>query len=825
MEIIRGAPALSAFRVQKLMEACENAALPVSQIYDEYVHLASLSEPLDDNERLQLETILTYGPAIESHAPQGTLLSVTPRPGTISPWSSKATDIDHNCGLGKVNRLERGIAYYVEASVLTAEQQKLLQGLLHDRMVEVMLPAFEAAEVLFTRTEPAKFSSVNILAEGRRALEVANIKLGLALADDEIDYLIENFVRLKRNPNDIELMMFAQANSEHCRHKIFNADWTIDGEVQLKSLFKMIKNTFEVTPDYVLSAYKDNAAVMTGSVAGRFFPDPDGIYNYHTEPMHILMKVETHNHPTAISPYPGAATGSGGEIRDEGATGRGSKPKAGLSGFTVSNLKIPGFVQPWEGDYGKPDRIVTPLEIMLEGPLGGAAFNNEFGRPAITGYFRTYEQLVSSHNGVEVRGYHKPIMIAGGLGNIREDHVQKGEITIGAKLIVLGGPAMNIGLGGGAASSMASGQSSEDLDFASVQRENPEMERRCQEVIDRCWQLGDTNPIQFIHDVGAGGLSNAFPELVNDADRGGVFNLRNVPSDEPGMSPLEIWCNESQERYVLSVAPENLQQFADICARERAPFAVVGEATAEMHLTLADSHFNNKPIDLPLEVLLGKAPKMSRDVVTAKAVSPALDQTKIELKDAVKRILTLPTVADKTFLITIGDRSVTGLVNRDQMVGPWQVPVADCAVTASSYDSYCGEAMSMGERTPLALLDFDASARMAVAESIMNIAGTDIGSFKRIKLSANWMSPAGHPGEDAGLYQAVKAIGEDLCPELGITIPVGKDSMSMKTAWEDNGTQKTVTSPMSLVITAFGVVQDIRKTVTPQLRSDKGDSA
>ncbi|HBF48526.1 MAG TPA: phosphoribosylformylglycinamidine synthase, partial [Shewanella frigidimarina] len=490
-----------------------------------------------------------------------------------------------------------------------------------------------------------------------------------------------------------------------------------------------------------------------------------------------------------------------------------------------SNLKIPGFVQPWEGDYGKPDRIVTPLEIMLEGPLGGAAFNNEFGRPAITGYFRTYEQLVSSHNGVEVRGYHKPIMIAGGLGNIREDHVQKGEITIGAKLIVLGGPAMNIGLGGGAASSMASGQSSEDLDFASVQRENPEMERRCQEVIDRCWQLGDTNPIQFIHDVGAGGLSNAFPELVNDADRGGVFNLRNVPSDEPGMSPLEIWCNESQERYVLSVAPENLQQFADICARERAPFAVVGEATAEMHLTLADSHFNNKPIDLPLEVLLGKAPKMSRDVVTAKAVSPALDQTKIELKDAVKRILTLPTVADKTFLITIGDRSVTGLVNRDQMVGPWQVPVADCAVTASSYDSYCGEAMSMGERTPLALLDFDASARMAVAESIMNIAGTDIGSFKRIKLSANWMSPAGHPGEDAGLYQAVKAIGEDLCPELGITIPVGKDSMSMKTAWEDNGTQKTVTSPMSLVITAFGVVQDIRKTVTPQLRSDKGDSA
>ncbi|NKF50020.1 phosphoribosylformylglycinamidine synthase [Shewanella sp. WXL01] len=824
MEIFRGAPALSAFRVQKLMEACDSAALPVTNIYAEYVHLADLTAALDDTERQQLERILTYGPAIESHAPQGQLIFVTPRPGTISPWSSKATDIANNCGLDKVTRLERGIAYYVEAGELSSEQQKQLNALLHDRMMEVVLSDFEQASVLFERTEPAKFTSVNILGEGRRALEVANVQLGLALAEDEIDYLVENFIKLNRNPNDIELMMFAQANSEHCRHKIFNADWTIDGEVQPKSLFKMIKNTFETTPEHVLSAYKDNAAVMEGSVAGRFFPDPDGTYNYHTEPMHVLMKVETHNHPTAISPYPGAATGSGGEIRDEGATGRGSKPKAGLTGFTVSNLKIPGFVQPWEGDYGKPERIVTPLDIMIEGPLGGAAFNNEFGRPALTGYFRTYEQQVSSHNGVEVRGYHKPIMIAGGLGNIREEHVQKGEITVGAKLIVLGGPAMNIGLGGGAASSMASGQSSEDLDFASVQRENPEMERRCQEVIDRCWQLGDDNPIQFIHDVGAGGLSNAFPELVDDGGRGGVFDLRNVPSDEPGMSPLEIWCNESQERYVMSVAPENLDKFAEICARERAPFAVVGEATEERHLTLDDSHFDNKPIDLPLEVLLGKPPKMSRDVVSAKAESPALDQSKIALKDAVKRILTLPTVADKTFLITIGDRSVTGLVNRDQLVGPWQVPVADCAVTASSFDSYTGEAMSMGERTPLALLDFDASARMAVAESIMNIAGTDIGSFKRIKLSANWMSPAGHPGEDAGLYEAVKAIGEDLCPELGLTIPVGKDSMSMKTAWEDNGENKTVTSPMSLIITAFGVVQDIRKTVTPELRSDKGDT-
>ncbi|CAM4000815.1 phosphoribosylformylglycinamidine synthase [Shewanella aquimarina] len=824
MEIIRGAPALSAFRVQKLMEACQSTALPVQDIYAEFIHLADLTEALDAGETQQLAKLLTYGPAIEAHAPQGNLYFVTPRPGTISPWSSKATDIAHNCGLNKVKRLERGIAYYVQADNLDDAQQKQLLGLLHDRMVEVVLPDFEQASSLFARTEPAVFTSVDVLGEGKAALEAANVKLGLALAPDEIDYLVENFQRLNRNPNDVELMMFAQANSEHCRHKIFNADWTIDGEVQSKSLFKMIKNTFEKTPDHVLSAYKDNAAVMEGSVAGRFFPEPNGVYAYHTEPMHILMKVETHNHPTAISPYPGAATGSGGEIRDEGATGRGSKPKAGLTGFSVSNLKIPGFVQPWEGDYGKPDRIVTALDIMTEGPLGGAAFNNEFGRPALLGYFRTYEQEVSSHNGVEVRGYHKPIMLAGGLGNIREEHVQKGEITVGAKLIVLGGPAMNIGLGGGAASSMASGQSSEDLDFASVQRDNPEMERRCQEVIDRCWQMGEANPIQFIHDVGAGGLSNAFPELVDDGGRGGRFELRNVPSDEPGMSPLEIWCNESQERYVLSVAPENLELFTAICERERAPFAVVGEATEERHLTLSDEHFDNKPIDLPLEVLLGKAPKMSRDVVSQKADSPALAQETIELKDAVRRVLRLPTVAEKTFLITIGDRTVTGLVNRDQMVGPWQVPVADCAVTASSFDSYSGEAMSMGERTPLALLDFGASARMAVAESIMNIAGSDIGSLKRIKLSANWMSAAGHPGEDAGLYEAVKAVGEELCPELDLTIPVGKDSMSMKTAWQDGGEDKTVTSPMSLVITAFGAVQDIRKTVTPELRSDKGDT-
>ena len=824
MEIIRGAPALSAFRVRKLLQACSTSGLPVKDIYAEYIHLVDVPESLTDDARTQLEQLLTYGPAIESHEPQGQLLFVTPRPGTISPWSSKATDIAHNCGLKQIKRLERGVAYYVQSQELNAEQQQQLTALLHDRMTEVVLDSFTAASCLFQKAAPKPVVSVNILAEGRRALEIANRQLGLALADDEIDYLVKNFVKLGRNPNDIELMMFAQANSEHCRHKIFNADWTIDNEVQPKSLFKMIKNTFEKTPEHVLSAYKDNAAVMTGCEAGRFFPDADGVYRYHTEPVHILMKVETHNHPTAISPFPGAATGSGGEIRDEGATGRGSKPKAGLTGFSVSNLRIPGFVQPWEGHYGKPERIVSAFDIMIDGPLGGAAFNNEFGRPALLGYFRTYEQQVNSHNGVEVRGYHKPIMLAGGLGNIREEHVQKGEISLGAKLIVLGGPAMNIGLGGGAASSMASGQSSADLDFASVQRDNPEMERRCQEVIDRCWQLGDDNPIQFIHDVGAGGLSNAFPELVSDAGRGGKFELRNVPSDEPGMSPLEIWCNESQERYVLSVAAEKLAVFAAICERERAPFAVVGEATAEQHLSLNDTHFGNKPIDLPLEVLLGKAPKMSRDVSSMQAHGKPLDKSQIQVTEAVKRVLSLPTVADKTFLITIGDRTVTGLVNRDQMVGPWQVPVADCAVTAATFDTYAGEAMSIGERTPLALLDYAASARMAVAESLLNIAGADIGDLRRIKLSANWMAAAGHPGEDAGLYAAVKAVGEELCPELELTIPVGKDSMSMKTAWEDGEGKKAVTAPLSLIISAFAAVRDIRNTVTPQLRNDKGET-
>ncbi|MGP0712558.1 phosphoribosylformylglycinamidine synthase, partial [Escherichia coli] len=549
MEILRGSPALSAFRINKLLARFQAARLPVHNIYAEYVHFADLNAPLNDDEHAQLERLLKYGPALASHAPQGKLLLVTPRPGTISPWSSKATDIAHNCGLQQVNRLERGVAYYIEAGTLTNEQWQQVTAELHDRMMETVFFDLDDAEQLFAHHQPTPVTSVDLLGQGRQALIDANLRLGLALAEDEIDYLQDAFTKLGRNPNDIELYMFAQANSEHCRHKIFNADWIIDGEQQPKSLFKMIKNTFETTPDHVLSAYKDNAAVMEGSEVGRYFADHEtGRYDFHQEPAHILMKVETHNHPTAISPWPGAATGSGGEIRDEGATGRGAKPKAGLVGFSVSNLRIPGFEQPWEEDFGKPERIVTALDIMTEGPLGGAAFNNEFGRPALNGYFRTYEEKVNSHNGEELRGYHKPIMLAGGIGNIRADHVQKGEINVGAKLVVLGGPAMNIGLGGGAASSMASGQSDADLDFASVQRDNPEMERRCQEVIDRCWQLGDANPILFIHDVGAGGLSNAMPELVSDGGRGGKFELRDILSDEPGMSPLEIWCNESQER-------------------------------------------------------------------------------------------------------------------------------------------------------------------------------------------------------------------------------------------------------------------------------------
>ena len=824
MLILRGAPALSAFRHGKLLEQLTSKVPAVTGLYAEFAHFAEVTGLLNADEEQVLARLLKYGPSVPVQEPSGRLFLTIPRFGTISPWSSKASDIARNCGLARIQRIERGLAYYVSGELNAAEAQQVAD-VLHDRMTQLVLDNLEGAAALFSHAQPKPLTAVDILGGGRAALEKANVELGLALAEDEIDYLVTSFNGLGRNPHDIELMMFAQANSEHCRHKIFNASWDIDGESQEKSLFGMIKNTYQMHNEGVLSAYKDNASVIVGSVAGRFFPDPDTRqYGATQEPVHILMKVETHNHPTAISPFSGASTGSGGEIRDEGATGRGAKPKAGLTGFTVSNLNIPGFEQPWEVPYGKPERIVTALDIMIEGPLGGAAFNNEFGRPALTGYFRTFEQAIQTPRGEEVRGYHKPIMLAGGMGNIRADHVQKGEITVGAKLIVLGGPAMLIGLGGGAASSVATGASSADLDFASVQRENPEMERRCQEVIDRCWQLGDNNPIAFIHDVGAGGISNAFPELVNDGGRGGRFELRNVPNDEPGMAPHEIWSNESQERYVLAVSAVDFERFKAICERERCPFAVVGEATEEAHLTVTDSHFANTPVDMPLEVLLGKPPRMHRSAAREAELGDDFDASTLAIDEAVTRVLHHPAVASKSFLITIGDRTITGLVARDQMVGPWQVPVADCAVTATSFDVYTGEAMAMGERTPLALLDAAASGRMAIGETLTNLAASHIEKMSDIKLSANWMAAAGHPGEDARLYDTVKAVGMELCPELGITIPVGKDSMSMKTQWRDEGTDKSVTSPLSLVVTGFAPVSDIRKTLTPQLRMDKGET-
>lgn len=822
MEILRGSPALSAFRIKKLLICCQKAHLPVNDIYAEYIYFADVSAALDEDALSRLQRLLKHDPSLNACQTKGRLLLVTPRPGTRSSWSSKATDIAHNCRLPQVTRLERSLAYYIQAPRLSEPQWRQLGTLLHDRMLETVFACLEESQALFAQHAPAPVTLVDIIGEGRCALEATNLALGLALTQDEIDYLCTVFNRLKRNPSDVEIYMFAQANSEHCRHKIFNADWIIDGKLQAKSLFDMIKNTFKQTPEFVLSAYKDNTAVMEGSKVGWFFSDPqDGRYNYHQKVAHILIKVETHNHPTAISPLSGAATGPGGEIRDEGATGRGAKPKAGLVGFSVSNLRIPGFEQPWEEYFGRPESIVSALDIMTDGPLGCAAFNNEFGRPALTGYFRTYEERVDSHNGVELRGYHKPVMLTGGIGNICAAHVKKWEISVGANLIVLGGPAMKIGLGGSTASSMTSGQSNSDLSFSSVQRSNPEMERRCQEVIDHCWQRGKENPILFIHDVGAGGLSNAIPELISNGGRGGRCQLREIPNEEPGMSPLEVWCNESQERYVMAIAPERMAEFDVICRRERAPYAVIGKATKELHLTLNDNYFGDRPIDLPLDFLLGKTPKMLREAISLQAAGHTLNRDGITIAEAINRVLHLPAVAEKTFLITISDRTITGMVARDQMVGPWQVPVADCAVTTASLDSYCGEAMSLGERAPVALLNFAASARLAVGEALTNLASTYVGEIKRVKLSANWMVAAGHPGEDAGLYQAVKAVGEELCPALGLTIPVGKDSMSMKTRWQQGTENREMTAPLSLVITAFARVEDVRATVTPQLQPER----
>lgn len=828
MQALLGASALSAFKLNKLQKSLRATCPKILGLNAQFVHFVHGGQSLSSEKEALLESLLHYGDAFDGpELSQGLLRLVVPRPGTLSPWSSKATDILHNCGLTEISRIERGIAYTLACEgSLNNEEREELDGQLHDRMVQVVMDSFDQAIDLFKTADPRPLQSVNILEQGKQALTQANEAWGLALAPDEIDYLYKCFKELQRNPNDIELMMFAQANSEHCRHKIFNASWTIDGERKEHSLFGMIRHTFEQSPGKVLSAYSDNAAVIAGHRAPRFFPRQGAReYQYQQEPIHVLMKVETHNHPTAIAPFPGASTGSGGEIRDEGATGRGAKPKAGLTGFSVSNLRLPELPQPWECEEQKPQHIASALEIMLEGPIGAAAFNNEFGRPNLCGYFRSFEEKVPNEAGEEeVRGYHKPIMIAGGLGNIREEHVKKGEIPVGASLIVLGGPAMLIGLGGGAASSMSSGSGNEDLDFASVQRDNAEMERRCQEVIDCCWQLGDSNPIRFIHDVGAGGLSNALPELVKDGGRGGAFNLRKIPSAESQMTPLEIWCNEAQERYVLAVDSRQLDTFEAICHRERCPFAVVGYATEEKRIQLQDSHFGNLPIDLPMDVLFGKAPKMHREVRSGSMPVVKMETSQIELEDAVDRVLSLPAVSSKSFLITIGDRTITGHVARDQMVGPWQVPVADAAVTTSSYQDYVGEAMAMGERTPLALVDAPASGRMAIGEAITNIASTDISELSDIKLSANWMVAAGHGAEDAKLYETVKAVALHLCPELGICIPVGKDSMSMRTVWEQEGKALSNTAPLSLIVSAFAPVADVRSTLTPQLDLAGDDS-
>jgi phosphoribosylformylglycinamidine synthase len=818
---LRGADALSAFRLEKLLNLLRELHPQVIGVRAQFVHFVQTTTPLTPGEQSVLVRLLTYGTRVPSvpaaAAAAGLGILVLPRIGTISPWASKATDIAHNSGLAMVRRIERGIEYAIESGEgLPAATRDAIARVIHDPMTETVRFSLEDAAELFVTQSPAPLARIALLREGKPALERANRDMGLALSGDEIDYLFDYFTRVDRDPTDVELMMFAQANSEHCRHKIFNASWTIDGEKQDKSLFAMIRNTHQLAPQGTVVAYSDNSAVMEGASIERFFPQADGRYAFREDLTHILMKVETHNHPTAIAPWPGAATGSGGEIRDEGATGIGAKPKAGLTGFSVSNLNLPGALRPWETDYGKPARIASALSIMIEGPIGGAAFNNEFGRINLAGYFRTYEQLA---DGI-VRGYHKPIMIAGGLGNISARHTHKKDLAPGALFVQLGGPGMRIGLGGGAASSMTSGTNTEALDFDSVQRANAEMQRRCQEVIDACWAMGEKNPVLSLHDVGAGGISNALPELAHGGGVGARFDLRKVPSEEPGMAPREIWCNESQERYVLAIAPESLELFRRFCERERCPFAVLGEATAEQTLVVADSMFGNDAVDMDLNALLGKPPRMHRDVTSLSPALPAFDTSSIDLKEAAYRVLRLPAVADKSFLITIGDRSVGGLTARDQFVGPWQVPVADCAVTLMGYHTVRGEAMAMGERTPIAVINAPASGRMAVGEAITNIAAADIEKIGDIKLSANWMAAAGYAGEDAKLYATVKAVGMELCPALGISIPVGKDSLSMKTGWNEGDMAKQVVSPVSLIASAFAPVTDANRTLTPQLSGE-----
>lgn len=814
---LRGVTALSDFRVEKLLQKAAALGLPEVKLSSEFWYFAGSEKALDAATVEKLQALLAAQSVEQTpKAREGLhLFLVTPRLGTISPWASKATNIAENCGLAGIERIERGMAVWLEGRLNDDEKQQWA-ALLHDRMTESVLPDFQTASKLFHHLESETFSSVDVLGGGKEALVKANTEMGLALSADEIDYLLENYQALQRNPSDVELMMFAQANSEHCRHKIFNADFILNGEKQPKSLFGMIRDTHNAHPEGTVVAYKDNSSVIEGAKIERFYPNAaeNQGYRFHEEDTHIIMKVETHNHPTAIAPFAGAATGAGGEIRDEGATGKGSRPKAGLTGFTVSNLNIPDLKQPWEQDYGKPEHISSPLDIMIEGPIGGAAFNNEFGRPNLLGYFRTFEEKFDS----QVRGYHKPIMIAGGLGSIQAQQTHKDEIPEGALLIQLGGPGMLIGLGGGAASSMNTGTNDASLDFNSVQRGNPEIERRAQEVIDRCWQLGDQNPIISIHDVGAGGLSNAFPELVNDAGRGAVFKLREVPLEEHGLNPLQIWCNESQERYVLSILEKDLDTFRAICERERCPFAVVGTATDDGHLKVRDDLFSNNPVDLPLNVLLGKPPKTTR---TDKTVTPSkkpFNAGDIDITEAAYRVLRLPTVAAKNFLITIGDRSVGGMTHRDQMVGKYQTPVADCAVTMMGFNTYRGEAMSMGEKPTVALFDAPASGRMCVGEAITNIAAVNIGDIGNIKLSANWMAACGNEGEDEKLYRTVEAVSK-ACQALDLSIPVGKDSLSMKTVWQDGEEKKSVVSPLSLIISAFAPVKDVRKTVTPELKN------
>ena len=814
---LRGVTALSDFRVEKLFQKAAALGLPEVKLSSEFWYFVGSEKTLDTATVEKLQALLAAQSVEQTpKAREGLhLFLVTPRLGTISPWASKATNIAENCGLEGIERIERGMAVWLEGA-LTDGQKQQWAALLHDRMTESVLTDIDAAAQLFHHIQSETFSSVDVLGGGKEALVKANTEMGLALSADEIDYLVENYQALNRNPSDVELMMFAQANSEHCRHKIFNADFILNGEKQPKSLFGMIRDTHNAHPEGTVVAYKDNSSVIEGAKVERFYPNAaeNQGYRFHEEDTHIIMKVETHNHPTAIAPFAGAATGAGGEIRDEGATGKGSRPKAGLTGFTVSNLNIPGLEQPWEQAYGKPGHIASPLDIMIEGPIGGAAFNNEFGRPNLLGYFRTFEEKFDG----QVRGYHKPIMIAGGLGSIQAQQTHKDEIPEGALLIQLGGPGMLIGLGGGAASSMNTGTNDASLDFNSVQRGNPEIERRAQEVIDRCWQLGNKNPIISIHDVGAGGLSNAFPELVNDAGRGAVFKLREVPLEEHGLNPLQIWCNESQERYVLSILEKDLDTFRAICERERCPFAVVGTATDDGHLKVRDDLFSNNPVDLPLNVLLGKPPKTTR---TDKTVTPSkkpFNAGDIDITEAAYRVLRLPTVAAKNFLITIGDRSVGGMTHRDQMVGKYQTPVADCAVTMMGFNTYRGEAMSMGEKPTVALFDAPASGRMCVGEAITNIAAVNIGDIGNIKLSANWMAACGNEGEDEKLYRTVEAVSK-ACQALDLSIPVGKDSLSMKTVWQDGEEKKSVVSPLSLIISAFAPVEDIRKTVTPELKN------